>query len=177
MTTRLVHRLAVRQRIVTAARVALSAGHPLDDRMINDVMLSLGIRPFMFRELFPDNTDLLDAVDDVLIADCVDRLERGLRGFAPASVRSRFGDAARLLAESWPLDRSGVLIRLERRVAAFRSGDGERAIAAEKRFADALSGVFEELVACLGRRFVAPSHLAVSVILATLQHAHEAGTV
>lgn len=166
---------ALKHRVALATRISLSAGHALDGRLITDISASMGVRPNALRVLFPTDDALLDAVNDMLVDQCVNRLRVGVDRFIPESAESKFRDASRALAESWPLDRGGIIIRADRRLNALKSrGSGEAAVAAERRFLGLLIGVLTDLMNKLGRRFTWPPALAVRVILDTYERSFEA---
>lgn len=166
---------ALKRRVAVAARISLSAGHALDGRLITDISANVGVPARALRVLFPTDDALLDAVNDMLVDQCVDRLRGGVDRFAPESAESKFRDASRALAQSWPLDRGGIMIRADRRLNALKSrGGGEEAVAAERRFLGLLIGVFTDLMSKLGRTFSWPPALAVRVILDTYERSFEA---
>ncbi|UIP59546.1 hypothetical protein DSM26151_24570 [Agromyces marinus] len=172
-------------RLTRAARVALGSGRPLDDRLIADICEQNGVHPTAFRRFFATDDDLLDAVNEQLVLDCVSRLRSAVDAFeatdATAAGASEvaapdpLGVAARMLADSWPLDRGGLIIRSQRRLRALTSpdGGGDAAAAAERSFVERLVPVFEDLMRKLGRRFTWPPVLAVRVILDTYERSFE----
>jgi AcrR family transcriptional regulator len=166
---------ALKHRVAHATRISLSAGHALDGRLIADISASVGVPPRSLRVLFPTDDALLDAVNDMLVDQCVDRLRAGVDRFTPESTESKFLDASRALAKSWPLDRGGIIIRADRRLNALKSsGGGEAAVAAERRFLGLLIDVLTDLMNKLGRTFSWPPALAVRVILDTYERSFEA---
>jgi AcrR family transcriptional regulator len=161
------------QRLATAARAPLAESGGVTPQLIDDVCRQAGVHPHSFRTLFPDDDAFLDAVIVGLVEDCAARLRGGVAGFAAGAAPS-FGDAARALADSWPLDREGMLIRADRRSRALRrSADGQAVLAAEKLFLDALVEVLSDLMARLGRRFSHSPVRSVRVILDTYERSFE----
>lgn len=187
-------------RLTRAARVALGSGRALDDRLIADICEQNGVHPTAFRRFFPTDDALLDAVNEQLVHDCVSRLRSAVDAFDAVSIpgaevggepgagREVDGDAeaseatpdpveiaARMLADSWPLDRGGLIIRAQRRLRALTSqaGGGDAAAAAERSFVERLVPVFEDLMGKLDRRFTWSSTLAVRVVVDTYERSFE----
>jgi len=166
---------AKRRRVSSAARIALSDGGGLTDRVVADVSEQAGVHVTAFRVLFPTDDSLLDAVNEVLVEECADRLRGGVARFVPAEGQTSFSAAARALAESLPLDRGSIVIRADRRLRALRRGsDGAPAAAAERRYVEALVEVLDDMVHKLGRRFSWPPMVAVRLILDTYERSFEA---
>lgn len=163
------------RRIIAAARVSLSAGGGLDENLIRDVCDGVGVHPYAFRQFFPTDDALLDAVHSQLVDECAQRLRAGVDRFAPGDPGMRYVDAARLLAESWPLDKGGMIIRGERRVRALAGkADGQRVARSERRFLGELVAVLTDLTAKMGRSFTMAPELAVRLILDTYERSFEA---
>ncbi|MCS5714051.1 hypothetical protein NVV95_05740 [Herbiconiux sp. CPCC 205716] len=171
-----IQRQAVMARLATAARVPLAESGGVTPQLIEDVCRQVGVHPHSFRALFPDDDAFLDAVTDGLVEDCAARLRGGVATFEPSGAggSAAFTEAAVALADSWPLDRDGMLIRADRRARALRRSDGGVAVLkAEKLFLDALVDVHSELMAKLGRRFAGSPVRSVRVILDTYERAFE----
>jgi AcrR family transcriptional regulator len=174
-----IQRQAVMARLATAARVPLAESGGVTPQLIEDVCRQVGVHPHSFRALFPDDDAFLDAVTDQLVEDCAARLRGGVAAFEPSAEAAggssvAFAEAAVALADSWPLDRDGMLIRADRRARALRRSDGGSAVLkAEKLFLDALVDVHSELMAKLGRRFAGSPVRSVRVILDTYERAFE----
>lgn len=174
-----IQRQAVMARLATAARVPLAESGGVTPQLIDDVCRQVGVHPHSFRALFPDDDAFLDAVTDGLVEDCAARLRGGVAAFEPSAEAAggssvAFAEAAVALADSWPLDRDGMLIRADRRARALRRSDGGSAVLkAEKLFLDALVDVHSELMAKLGRRFAGSPVRSVRVILDTYERAFE----
>ena len=174
-----IQRQAVMARLATAARVPLAESGGVTPQLIDDVCRQVGVHPHSFRALFPDDDAFLDAVTDGLVEDCAARLRGGVAAFEPSAEAAggssvAFAEAAVALADSWPLDRDGMLIRADRRARALRRSDGGSAVLkAEKLFLDALVDVHSELMAKLGRRFARSPVRSVRVILDTYERAFE----
>jgi AcrR family transcriptional regulator len=174
-----IQRQAVMTRLATAARVPLAESGGVTPQLIDDVCRQVGVHPHSFRALFPDDDAFLDAVTDQLVEDCAARLRGGVAAFAPSGTTAAEGsdaflEAAVALADSWPLDRDGMLIRADRRARALRrSDDGRAVLKAEKLFLDALVDVLSELMAALGRRFSHSPVRSVRVILDTYERSFE----
>jgi AcrR family transcriptional regulator len=171
-----IQRRTVMQRLATAARVPLAESGGVTPQLIDDVCRQAGVHPHSFRALFPDDDAFLDAVNDGLVEDCAARLRGGVEAFVPTQPGGpgSFDEAAKALADSWPLDRAGMLIRADRRVRALRRSDGgPTVLKAEKLFLDALVDVLSALIAKLGRRFSWSAVRSVRVILDTYERSFE----
>ena len=169
-------RRTTRQRLVAAARIALSYTGEVTPQLIGDLCAQTALHPAAFRTFFPTDDSLLDAVNDVLVEECVMRLRGGVARFVPPEDPSTALEAAAYaLVSSWPIERGGVLIRARRRVSALAEhSDAEAVVAAEKRFVGALSDIHTEVLAKVGRRFTWSTSLAVRVILDTYERSFEA---
>jgi hypothetical protein len=170
------HRHELRRRVTRAARAALATRGEITDAIIADICEQTGIHPRGFRNLFPTNESLLDAINDELVEECASRLRHGVEHFHPA-VGGDAGllEAAIVLASAWPLDRSGLLIRASRRLLALRHPDsGHSALEGDRRFVGELTDTFTLLMTRLGREFSWPTTLAVRVILDTYERSFEA---
>ena len=179
----LAQRSATRRRIAVAARVALAAGEGVSPPLLADLCEQVGASVRGLRRLFPTDESLLDAVYELLVDECADRLRAGVAAFpagtsAPAGSdesATRFFRAARALAEAWPLDRGGFIIRSERRLRALRElRDGGAVTEGERRFVLALSDAIGELLSKIGRDFAWPTTLAVRIIVDTWERSFEA---
>ncbi|MDJ0335980.1 hypothetical protein QMG83_12160 [Salinibacterium sp. G-O1] len=169
------HRSSTRRRITVAARVALATGGGVNQRLVSDVCEQVGLHPHAFRSLFPTDDVLLDAVNELLVEECAERLRGGVSAFAPTGGDSGCAEAALALARSWPLDRSAMIIRADRRFRALHRGEGDRTVtAAERRFVEVLTSVFDLLLLKLDRTFSWNPTLAVRVILDTWERSFEA---
>ncbi|MBC7763057.1 MAG: hypothetical protein H7201_14945 [Candidatus Saccharibacteria bacterium] len=96
-------RASTRRRITVAARVSLATGGGANERLVSDVCEQIGLHPHAFRSLFPTDDVLLDAVNDLLVEECAQRLRGGVSAFTPK------GDGVILDAweqsfEAWLLD-------------------------------------------------------------------------
>ncbi|GAA1055444.1 hypothetical protein GCM10017608_35270 [Agromyces luteolus] len=171
-------------RLTRAARIALGSGRALDDRLIADICEQNGVDPKAFRRFFETDDALLDAVNEQLVHDCVSRLRSAVDAFDAIEIVESERDAdsadpvevaARMLADSWPLDRGGLIIRAQRRLRALTSqgGGGDAAAAAERSFVERLVPVFEDLMAKLDRRFTWSPTLAVRVVVDTYERSFE----
>ncbi len=168
-------RATTKRRITAAARVALSSGGMVTEHLIADVCEQVGVHHQAFRVFFPIDDELLDAVNDLLVDECADRLRGGVARFSPTNGASSFVEASIALAKSWPLDRGGMIIRANRRLRALQGGDsGGRVVLAERRFVGALADVLTEMMTTLERRFSWQPALAVRVILDTFERSFEA---
>jgi AcrR family transcriptional regulator len=166
------------ERLTRAARVALGSGRALDERLIADICEQNGVHPTAFRRFFPTDDALLDAVNEQLVHDCVARLRSAVDAFE--AMADPAGDpveiAARMLADSWPLDRGGLILRAQRRLRALTAhgvGGGDAAAAAERSFVERLVPVFEDLMRKLDRTFAWPPMLAVRVVVDTYERSFE----
>ena len=169
------HRGEVERRIVSAARISLSGGGALDQRLIADVCAAVGIHPHALRQIFPTDDELFEAVHASLVEECAARLRAGVDEFVPDSEETQYTDAARALAEAWPIERGGMTMRADRRARALAERvDGAAFLASERRFVQALLGILDDLIAKLGRRFAPSDALAVRIILDTFERSFEA---
>ncbi|WP_353815948.1 hypothetical protein [Agromyces sp. SYSU T00266] len=171
-------------RLTRAARIALGSGRALDDRLIADICEQNGVHPTAFRRFFSTDDALLDSVNEQLVHDCVSRLRSAVDAFDAIDIVESERDAdspdpvevaARMLADSWPLDRGGLIIRAQRRLRALTSqgGGGDAAAAAERSFVERLVPVFDDLIAKLDRRFTWSPTLAVRVVVDTYERSFE----
>lgn len=176
MTKAEVHRQDVVRRITRAARASLSSGAELGDAVIADVCEQIGMHPRGFRNFFPTNDALLDAINDDLVEECASRLRHGVEEFRPTALGDvGFLEAAIALARAWPLDRSGLIIRASRRVRALRDvNSGQSALDGDRRYVGELTDVLSLLMQRLQREFAWPTTLAVRVILDTYERSFEA---
>ena len=168
-------RARTRRLVVNAARASLPLDGSLTTQSIADICAQAGLNAGAFRQLFPSEQALLDAVHEVLVDECVQRLRSGVERFATdATDESAIARAAVAIARSSPLDRTSLIIRSQRRVASLRSAAGMAEVAeGERMFVTALAGVFADLFDKLHRRFSWPSELAVRVILNTYERSFE----
>ena len=147
----------------------------MDEHLVADVCERVGLYPRAFRQLYPTDDALLDAIHADLVEECVQRLRGGVERFVPSASKSRFDDAARTLAGARPVDRSGMIIRTERRVRALAGkGDAQMVVRSERQFVGMLVDVLTELMDKLGRTFAWMPVLAVRVILDTYERSFEA---
>ena len=168
------HRLAVRRRLVISARLALAHDGTVTPRIVADICEQNGVHPSAFRAFFDSHDDLLDAVNDLLVEECADRLRDGVAAFTPPAVDA-IEAAARAIAESWPIERGGVIIRAQRRLHGLVSPEQTQpVVAAEKRFALAVTQILADLLQRLGRRFDWSPVLAVRIILDSYERSFEA---
>ncbi len=170
------HLERARQLVARAVRIELRFDGRMTEQVRVDACRQCGIHPSAFRTLFPTDDALLDRINEELVEDCESRLRAGVAAFVPWT-----GDAAGLiaaasaLARCRPLDRAGMIIRAERRLAALRSTVINPAVAdAERRFAAAVTDVLLELFNKLDRQACWPPRLAVRVILDTYERSFEA---
>ncbi|NEN04996.1 hypothetical protein G3T36_03845 [Diaminobutyricibacter tongyongensis] len=164
--------------MVNAARASLPLDGSLTTQSIADICAQAGLNAGAFRQLFPSDQALLDAVHEVLVDECVQRLRSGVDRFATdatdSSDESAIARAAVAIARSSPLDRTSLIIRSQRRVASLRSAAGMVEVAeGERMFITALAGVFADLFEKLHRRISWPTELAVRVILNTYERSFE----
>ena len=173
-------RSAERQRrsrllVAKAARAALSFDGKLTAPTIEDACEQAGIHPHAYRVLFPTTDALLDEITQLLVAESASRMERMIAEFHPEGDHpDDLARAAICLARSAPLDRAGLMIRVERRIAAVRRRDDGDAVAGSE---DALIAVLVEILRALlgklGRRFSWPPHVLAGVILDTYERSFE----
>jgi len=173
-------RSAERQRhsrllVAKAARAALSFDGKLTAPTIEDACEQVGIHPHAYRVLFPTTDVLLDEIAQLLVAESASRMERMIEQFLPEGDEpDDLMGAATCLARSAPLDRAGLMIRVERRIAAVRRRDGGDAVAgSEDALIAVLVGILRALLGKLGRRFSWPPHLLARVILDTYERSFE----
>jgi AcrR family transcriptional regulator len=76
-------RSSTRRTITVAARVALATGGGVNQRPVSDVCAQVGLHPHAFRSLFPTDNVLIDAVDELLVGQCAERLRGGVSSFTP----------------------------------------------------------------------------------------------
>jgi AcrR family transcriptional regulator len=165
----------VRRRVVTAARMALATGGGLDQRVVAEVCAAAGITPGAYRQLFASDDELFDAVHASLVGEAAERLRARVDEFEPGDPATVFADAARTLAEAWPIERGGVTIRAQRRARALAGGvDRAALLAAERQYTRELHAILDDLIGKLGRRFEPSASLAVRVVLDTFERSFEA---
>ena len=170
-----VQREAARRRVVVAARIALSAGGGLDTRLVNDVCEAVGNHRHAYRQLFSTNDELFDAVHASLVDETAARLRARVDEFIPEDPTTMFVDAARSLAEAWPLDRGGVTLRSERRARALAGQvDGTALLLSERHFTHELRKILDDLIHKMGRRFEPSTAFAVRIVLDTFERSFEA---
>jgi AcrR family transcriptional regulator len=167
----------VRRRLVTALRsnVLVAGGRRAP---WPEVAESIGASRSALLALFPHEDDLLDALNDDLVAEASARLH------TVALAASATGDASpaevmrslvQAVVRSRPLDRSGLLARLERRARGLRGSHADlSATDAERRFLVVLQHEIELLVGAVGREFTLPAPIACRAILNSYERAFEA---
>lgn len=169
-------RESVRERVVVATRGAVLLGG-LEPLPWDEVGAAAGVSPRSLRALFRDEDDLWDAVTEHLVGEAAQRLAAvdtdGSSG-APDPLA-----AARMLADAVirarPLDRGGLLVRLERRARALRSARPRPATrAAEGRFLRELGAQIGALLGVVGREPALPLHDVTRILLNTYERAFEA---
>ena len=171
-------RSAERQRrsrllVAKAARAALSFDGRLTAPTIEDACEQAGIHPHAFRVLFPTTDVLLDEVARLLMAEAASRMERMIEQFIPEGDHpDDLAQAAICLARSSPLDRAGLMIRVERRIAAVRRRDGGDAGSDDALIA-VLVDILRALLGKLDRRLSWPPHLLARVVLDTYERSFE----
>jgi len=173
-------RSAERQRrsrllVAKAARAALSFDGKLTAPTIEDVCEQAGIHPHAYRLLFPTTDDLLDEITQLLVAESAGRMERMIAQFLPeGDHHDDLARAAICLARSSPLDRAGLMIRVERRIAAVRRrDDGDTVADSEDELIAVLVEILRALLGKIGRRFSWPPHLLAGVVLDTYERSFE----
>ena len=175
-------RSAERQRrsrllVAKAARAALSFDGKLTAPTVEDACEQAGIHPHAYRLLFPTTDDLLDEITQLLVAESTSRLERTIAEFHPEGDLDDLDDLARAaicLARSSPLDRAGLMIRVERRIAAVRRrDDGDAVAGSEDELIAVLVEILRALLGKIGRRFSWPPHLLAGVVLDTYERSFE----
>lgn len=151
-----------------------AAGGGITPQLVDDVCAQLGVSPHMFRQLFPSQEAFLDEINESLVEECASRLKAGVSQFRPSGDGDPLVQASVAMADSWPLTRSGILIRASRRVRALENPDDGRNIAeAERRYVVALLDTFADLMVRLDRTFTWSPILAVRVILDTYERSFE----
>jgi hypothetical protein len=159
------HRLRVQQLLAGAARGALAFDGRLTDRVVTDICDQVGITRSSFRTFFATDDELLDAVTALLVAECVERQRLAVAEFRRSATRTAEG-AALALATTRPLDRTGLVIRADRRLRALTSPEPHLGVVkAEREFGVSLTGVLQDLLLALGREFSWPPALATRVIV------------
>lgn len=161
--------------VAKAARAALSFDGRLTTPTIEDACEQAGIHPHAYRVLFPTSDALLDEITQLVVAESASRMEWMVEQFLPEGDHTDdLARAAICLARSSPLDRAGLMIRVERRIAAVRRRDGSDAVAgSEDALIAALVDILRALLGKLGRRFSWPPHLLAGVILDTYERSFE----
>ncbi|MCS5498166.1 hypothetical protein NY547_13020 [Cnuibacter physcomitrellae] len=166
-----------RQRLVNAARAELSASSAYSLLSYDELAAKVGMHPHAIRTMFPEEDDLLDAVNDLLVEECVTRLRHAIDQFEPEPTedgRNAFLDASVCIARAQPIDRSSLIIRAQRRLLALRRYETAAAVVeGERRYALGLTDVLEELVRRLRRRFRHPS-AAIRLIIGSYERSYEA---
>jgi len=169
------HSGALKRLLTAAARASLSAGGGLDRHVIIDVCERVGIHVHSFHQIFPTEDDLFDAVHKSIVEDCNLRLRAGIDRFEATDSATKYMDAARALAEAWPIERGGMTIRADRRARALAgSVNGPSLLASERRFVQSLQGILADLIYKIGRAFDHSPALATRVILDTFERSFEA---
>jgi hypothetical protein len=160
--------------VARAARAALSFDGRLTAPTIEDACKQAGIHPHAYRVLFPTTEVLLDEIARLLVAESASRMERMIEQFVPAGDSDDLTRAAICLARSSPLDRAGLMIRVERRLAAVRRRDGGAAVeGSEDALIVVLADILNALLGKLGRRPSWPPHLLARVVLDTYERSFE----
>ena len=157
-----------------AARAALSFDGKLTAPTVEDACEQAGIHPRAYRLLFPTTDDLLDEITQLLVAESTSRMERTIAEFHPEGDLDDLARAAICLARSSPLDRAGLMIRVERRIAAVRRrDDGDAVAGSEDELMAVLVEILRALLGKIGRRFSWPPHLLARVVLDTYERSFE----
>lgn len=161
--------------VAKAARAALSFDGRLTAPTIEDACEQAGIHPHAYRVLFPTTEVLLDEITRILVAESADRMERMIEQFRPEGDHAEdLRQAAVCLARSSPLDRAGLMIRVERRIAAVRRREGGDAVeGSEDALIAVLGDILNALLAKLGRRPSWPPYLLARVVLDTYERSFE----
>lgn len=168
-------RIASRARIIALARSLLPISDGVSEDLVRELADQTGISVRALRTLFPTNADLLRAVNEQLIAECAQRLSHATDSVPPGSSEMTLQEAARALAESWPMDWASLTIRARERANALAGRTGvTEVIAAERAFVPALLDAFLTLMARLDRRFVWEPVLAVRVVILAYERSFEA---
>ncbi|KRE30967.1 hypothetical protein ASG80_00195 [Agromyces sp. Soil535] len=167
--------LRSRLLVAKAARAALSFDGRLTSPTIEDACKQAGIHPHAYRVLFPTPDVLLDEIARLLVAEAASRMEWMIEQFRPeGDDPDDLVRAATCLARSSPLDRAGLMIRVERRIAAVRRRDGGDAVAgSEDALIAVLVDILHALLGKLGRRFSWPPRVLARVILDTYERSFE----
>lgn len=165
-----------RARLVALARTILPVSDGLTPALVTELCHQAGLTHATFRTLFPEDVDLLRAVNDALVEECAARL-----GGAAAHVtrtgteEEQLAAAARALAEQWPMDWASLSIRARERADALSTGTALREVLdAERRFVPALLDALLAVMARLDRQFVWEPILAVRVIVLAYERSFEA---
>ncbi len=169
-------REASRARVITLARILLPTWDGSLSALTAELSREAGIREVGFRALFPEDRDLLRAVDRELLEECAQRLRSAAERFDPAAHGDENPEVALsvALAEARPLDWNSLTIRLRERQLATSTGiRSEDVIASEKAFLPALLEAFELLLARIGRRFEWQPALGVRVVILTYERSFE----
>lgn len=161
--------------VAKAARAALSFDGRLTAPTIEDACEQAGIHPHAYRVLFPTSEVLLDEITRILVAESADRMERMIEQFRPEGDHAEdLRRAAVCLARSSPLDRAGLMIRVERRIAAVRRREGGDAVeGSEDALIAVLADILNSLLGNVGRRPSWPPRLLARVVLDTYERAFE----
>lgn len=161
--------------VAKAARAALSFDGRLTAPTIEDACEQAGIHPHAYRVLFPTTEVLLDEITGILVTESADRMERMIEQFRPGGDHAEdLRRAAVCLARSSPLDRAGLMIRVERRIAAVRRREGGAAVeGSEDALIAVLGDILDALLAKLDRRPSWPPHLLARVVLDTYERSFE----
>jgi hypothetical protein len=161
--------------VARAARAALSFDGRLTAPTIQDACEQAGIHPHAYRVLFPTNEVLLDEITGILVAESSSRMGRMVEQFRPEGDHAEdLRRAAIHLANSSPLDRAGLMIRVERRIAAVRRRDGGDAVeGSEDALIAVLADILSALLRKLGREPTWPTRLLARVVLDTYERSFE----
>ena len=165
-----------RSRIVTMARILLPTWNGSLSELRAQLQREAGFAEGPFRTLFPDDRDLLQAVDHALLEECAQRVRSAAEAFDPDAHSGEAPEVALsvALAQAYPLDWSSLTIRLrERLLAASTGARSEDVLEAERAFLPALLDAFELLLGRIGRRFAWQPTLAVRVLILTYERSFE----
>jgi hypothetical protein len=173
---RAVEASAAARRFVHTVRVHIDAGASIDERLFQDVAVHLGLRPHGWRSYFESSDHVLDLINDMLVEECASRLRAAARRCEPLADQSEGLRALSVaIAKAIPIDRSAIVVRLERRLRAFRRPDeGPSAATAERLFVREAADAMHDMVRMIGRDFTWPAVLAVRAVFATYERALEA---
>lgn len=179
MATREVEARAIaRRRVAAAARgtMLLDGIGPTPWDELGD---SAGASPRSVRRLFRDEDDLLDEITAQLIRETADRLAEAS---AAPGVAEDPREAMRMLVlaviRAQPLDRSGLIVRLERRARAIRRGRRDDAArASEQRYLALLNSTITSLLGGVGREPRVPGPDLARTLLNVYERAFEAWLV